>query len=303
MQNKIKNMNFSIISSLKFAVGLLSLFLCTTLFAATFDTANQELRLPAVFDGEKTYTDVVIKLNANGTYSLTGTEESLPFQCGNSFSEATLGQINENMSIAEINSTLGCHWLNRSRQSGTIGGIDLSDADRFTWQDAQCTTISISTSTTVQDLLDKSISYTGSCALNPDGGGIYDMTSERFIIKTVTIDNALAAPNTILKFDTQASRWEIVSAEVVELGTPPHVCDLFTENTLATKLSSVNTIADIDSALGCQWTYKTGLDINLNSPPLFTYFDHECSSLMVFMANQQQISSISLDYNKVGCGF
>ncbi|SER83131.1 hypothetical protein SAMN05421690_10942 [Nitrosomonas sp. Nm51] len=171
MQNKIKNMNFSNIRLLKIAVGVFSLFLWTTLFAATFDTASQELRLPAVFDGEKTYTDVVIKLNANGTYLLTGTEESLPFQCGNSFSEATLGQLSTGMSVADINAALGCQWVNHSKDTNNI-------LDRFTWQDTQCTTISISTSVSSEDLLDRSISYTGSCALNPEGAGIYDMTSE-----------------------------------------------------------------------------------------------------------------------------
>jgi len=294
MKKEIKK-RVCFIYPLSIFVCLLSLSLWSTAFAATYNSSTGELRLPAVFDGEKTYTDAVITLNSNGTYSLAGTEATLPFTCENNFNDATLGLITEGMSVADINSTLGCDWVALE--------TDIDNFSRsYSWKDTQCTEITISPVLKEGDSLSKLILYNNICELNSGVSRVYDLTSERFTVNTIIIDNAsVTTPDTILKFNPQAERWELVSVEIANLRTPPLVCDLFDENTLPTKLSSVTTLADVENVLGCQWTFRINADSDIVGDN-FLFSDHECSSISLSMTNQQQISNLSTRYSKVGCG-
>lgn len=257
-------------------------------YAATYNSSKGELSLPVVFDGNKTYTDVILRLNPDGTYSfIQGTEMTVPFRCTNNFDGSMLGLISDQMTVQDINSLLGCNWSMTFINSFSGGDTGVA----YSWFDKQCTGIDISYDSS-GTIYSKSIGYTSECKLVPNNGLIYDLTAERFIIQDVVIDDMFIAPFTILKFDVQNKTWALISAELVDRGQPPFLCNLFTENTF-TKLQSVNTVSEVENLLGCQWSEN-------NNDDSWTFRDHECG--MVTFSQSRGFSSKILLHKRTGCG-
>lgn len=301
MKKEIKK-RVRFIYSFNIAVCLLSLSLWSVVFAATYNSATGELRLPSVFDGENTYTDAVLILHAGGTYSFAGNIEALPLLCGNDFSEETLNLINKDMSISDINTALGCQWHQRYTHS------NLPEDKTYIWIDNQCTTVQISSYKILEEVnFSKSIGLERRCEQFSHNGKVYDLTAERFIIPTVIIDNAQVAHNTILKFNAANKTWELISIEINNLQSPSQFCGLFAENVLtAMNLQLTSTMTEFESTLGCHWSHKSsnffGSSDIAEADPYFEYGDHECNSMGLIVDQESgSFDSITFIYSKTGC--
>ncbi len=249
----------------KIVICIILLFLCSSVFSATYNSATRELSLSSVFYEGKTYTDVVITLNIDGTYLFQGTETTLPFACAKTFDENTPNLIPNGANASEINALLGCHWINSGKLSSSQGLVS------YTWVSEKCTSLSV--------LIDDSGTINSSTSfhrcLNTKGVGFIN-SIDKFVIDNIIVDNTKYAPATYFRFDTSAKTWQLISAELRDLQSPPHLCNKFTEDFLSAIVLDINILNfnQVGTMLGCR--HRPG-----NSPGALSYVDHDGGSISI----------------------
>lgn len=264
----------------------------TNLRAASYNADTGELFLPSLQDGSKTWVDVTIKLNPNGTYSIqSGTKSALPFQCPSLFTQATLDLLKsqpESISPEEINAVLGCIWIDKEIGT-TMFNSDLVSGsgpvvEVYRWLDANCSTLTV-TFLTVEltsdliNLTEKSLDFhidktNGSCSISDAHAAPYDLKSKLFAIGLVRINDTITASEVFIKFH-EDNTYELKSYSLHTLNSPPLICESLTDANFDA-ISITMTPEKINDLLECQWQKElTSSDNPARSQ--YRWKDHECN--------------------------
>lgn len=243
-----------------------------TAHAATFNSGTGELSLPHLINGPETLTEVILKLNTDGTYAIqNGTNSTLPFYCPGKFSKDTFNIIKSAKNKNEINSLLGCRWY--SQQKSFFDASDNSPA--FSWLDSSCQTLSVVINESSGEMSSSLEQNHASCNLY-SAFLPYDINSEILYLQYVKIDNSITASDVYIKFYN--GKYEIVSYKITPNTNLPVICDLLTEADYDA-ISATMTLDEINNKLGCQWATDNISDYD--SSISYGWIDHEWNQITV----------------------
>lgn len=251
-----------------------------TIQAATYNSKTGELALPHLVDGSKTLLDVVIKLNADGTYAIqSATESVLPMICPGTFSEATFNLIRQANGADEINALLGCRWQQQQKTLFEFDADTKQSSHSLSWLDSACQTLSVG--------IEEKTGRVEFSSLSKNNAGCdifstlypYDLRKRILSLQYVKIDDTAIATEVYIKFYTLngINRYELVSYEITPNTTPPAVCKLITEaayNAISTSM----TPNEISNLLGCQWMTESVSDPD-HGETYYQWKDHEWNSI------------------------
>lgn len=270
--------------------------------AATYHSANGELSLPSLIDGSKTLIDVIIKLDPDGSYTVKGTEATLPFQCPGIFSQSTHDLIKSATSLASINSLLRCQWSFQTQASiDATQNSPVIISSTTTWLDSTCAPLVVSMSDFSGSPTIQSSSVTLNNAGCNTGFGFvnsYDLKTNAFLISSVIIDDSVVATELVIKF-TENNRYELINFALTPRAVPPVVCRTLTDADF-NSISSDMSPDDINTLLNCQWRHKlvSGSSVSPLRLKNFAWIDHECNEILM---TEGQNTVIFSQHKTAGC--
>jgi len=286
----------------------LALILCaltpTNLQAASYNTETGELFLPSLVNDSKTWTNVTIKLNSDGTYIVqNGIKSLFPFLCPGTFSQTTFDLIKSQSTISspeEINSLLGCRWL-RKTKTVTDGNefIPEMSSSSYIWLDSNCSSLGVGFGSSIAGIFGLSIDKKkGSCASDfSQPHAPYDLNSKLFLVNSVKVNNNIAAAEVLIKF-SDGNKYELISFSLSSLEPSPLICDSLKEvdfDAVSTEMSP----EEISNLLGCQWNQK--ISSSEFAVTTYSWMDHECNSIDI-TATPNSKSKTFLHLASGGCG-
>lgn len=235
-------------------ITIIFMLSAVTIQAATYNSKTGELALPHLVDGSKTLLDVVIKLNADGTYVIqSATESVLPMICPGTFSEATFNLIRQANGADEINALLGCRWQQQQKTLFEFDTDTKQSSHSLSWLDSACQALSvvieeITGRVELSTLMKKSTGCNIFSAFYP-----YDLRKKILNLQYVKVDDTAIATEVYIKFYhlNGVNRYELVSYEITPNITPPAVCSLITEAAYDA-ISTSMTPDEVSSLLGCR---------------------------------------------------
>ena len=253
--------------------------------AASYKSTTGELFLPSLVIGSKTFTDVIIKLNPDGTYRIkNSTESALPFRCASIFSEATLDSVRTVTSSNDVDSILGCRWI-----SQTTSESDTNIAQNFMsyqWIDSKCSTLSLGFDKSSNLIISEITLTKGDCNTTfnvRSHDHIYDLNSKLFLLVSVAIDDTAIASEVLIKFHTN-NRYELINFVLTPQENPPVICRSLTEAQIQT-ISPTMSPGEVSSILHCsQRPIKSFVSSQLGTQVIGVqnfWLDHECNQLSV----------------------
>ncbi len=271
-------------AQLIFGVCFLSAF---NAYAASYNPETGELFLPALVNDSTTLTDVIIKLNPDGTYRIKGgIEPDLPFLCPGKFTEATFELVKSVTTIAQVDSLLGCHsslQLTHVNYASELNPISTS----ATWYDSECSILNIGFNESIEELdaiaslQESKIGCNGAIART----NVYDLQSKAFLISRVLIDKNNFATEVVLKFDGD-KHYELVNYSLSKPAEPSEICRTLTMDNF-NAISADMDPDEVSKKLNCQWDDSR---ISDSSYIGFSWHDHECNEITIIEGENKTFS-------------